>query len=404
MKQLTSLLVFVLATAAYARIETEVSGNLEAQTRQVKNQDKAREELFQNWREEQFHLVYGNLNLKTSFKESRLEANWFVRHSYSELYANRHGNPLNPGPALATQIYTFPNTLVARDVFRLQYQRQENNYYTESILNKLYYEWDYDEHRFTVGRMYINYGIGEIFNPLNPFNQPTGLTFISQVAQGNDGLSFTFYLNEHHTISFFLLGDKRAENYEGQIDHTLWIHGEYQFSDKLQLDYVIGEDQRRQKLGGQILYRLDQANIFGQVLYQSADVRNSGQSHNLWDVMLGMDQQLTSRWHLRAEGGYQKVNRFMATGQLGSRFLPTEYFIAVANQFEIHPLVKVSGTVINDIKSGFTYMLAKTTVDIAKSTELDFFASVPVSKGDQAENPGQYIVTTDFGMALRTFF
>jgi hypothetical protein len=404
MRTLLGLFSLFLIANTHAQVETEFSGNLEAQSRHVKNQEGAKKELLQNWNEEQFHLIYGNLNFKTKFRNSRLEANWFVRHSYSELYQNQHGSPLNPQPALATQIYTFPNTLVARDVFRLQYQRQENNYYTESILNKFYYEWDYDEHRFVMGRMYINYGIGEIFNPLNPFNQPTGLTFISQVAQGNDGFSFTFYVDEHHTISFYLLGDKRPENYSGQIDSTIWIHGEYQANEKLQLDYVIGEDQRRHKLGGQFLYRLDDANIFGQVLYQTENVRNKDQSHNLWDIMFGLDQRITGRWHFRTEAGYQKVNRFREEGVLGSRFLPTEYFIAFANQYEIHPLAKLSGTIVSDIKTGFAYALAKATFSVANNTEVDLFASVPVIKGDQIDNPAQKLVTTDLGLALRTFF
>ena len=107
-------------------------------------------------------------------------------------------DPKNPAvnEYIAPNIFTFPQKLVARDVFKLQYNDVKSDQRSEVILNKLFYEWDYDEHRFMIGRMYINYGQGEIFNPINPFNQPTGLTAISQVAQGNDGFNFEFFVND----------------------------------------------------------------------------------------------------------------------------------------------------------------------------------------------------------------
>jgi len=200
-----------------------------------------------------------------------------------------------------------------------------------------------------------------------------------------------------------LLGDKRIEDYDGTINRTLWVHGEYQASDKLQLDYVIGEDQNRQKLGGQIAYRFEDAMLFSQVLYQSHLV-NKKISNNLWDFMLGFDQQFTSKWHVRAEGGYQKANRSTNDLSFGDRFLPTEYFISLANIYEIHPLVKVSGTVVNDIKSGFTYVIGKSTYNVLENMEAEIFFYVPASKGDSVDNPLQKLVTTDLGGALRYFF
>lgn len=392
--KLLSLLVLFASFSALAKLDADLSGNVEAQGRHTWNNQEAKDDLYQNWDEKDFYLIYGNLNGKVEFNGSRLEANWFVRHSYSELYHDDY---------LATQIYTFPNKLVARDVFQLQYKKQENNYLTESILNKFYYEWDYEEHKFVFGRMYINYGLGEIFNPINPFNQPTGLTSISQVAQGNDGVAFTFYVNENYSVDFYFLGDKSLEGYDGQIDHTMWIHGEYQATEDLQLDYVVGQDQRRLKAGGQINYQFPDVMLFAQTLYQS-DYVNDDESHPIWDAMLGADRQVTNKWHIRFEGGYQKKNRFAQSLDFTNRFLPTEYFAAIANQYDIHPLVKLSATLINDIKSGFTYGLAKSTFNLRKDVEADIFAFSPVAKGAGEENVAQKLVTTDVGLALRAFF
>lgn len=403
MKALIPSVLLLLSSSLAFGMETDVSGNIEAQTRRSWNNDQAKEDLYQDWDEEQFNLLYGNLNGKVEFEGFRVEANWFVRHSQSSLY-NPDAHPVRgDGPYAAAQIYTFPNRLVARDVFKLQHEKQNRDYKTESVLNKFYIEWSYEEHRVTLGRMYINYGLGETFNPINPFNQPTGLTSIQSVAQGNDGGSVAFFLSDKYTVEFFLLGDKRIEGYEGQIDYTYWVHGEYQASDKLQLDYIVGQDQNRQKAGGQVAYRFEEAMVFGQAVYHSHLVTRDP-STNLWDVMFGYDQQLTNKWHLRGETGYQKNNPYSTLTTFGDRFLPTEYFMALANSYELHPLLKITGTIINDIKSGFTYFIIKNTYSVRDNVEAELFGYVPVAKGDSADQPAQKLVTTDVGVALRAFF
>lgn len=387
---------------AFAQVKAELSGNVEAQTRYSWNNEKAKKDLAQDWDQEEFNLIYGNVNGKLEFINSRLETNVFGRHSKSDLYQDPSAPQLNE--YFAPRIFTFPQRLVARDVFKLQHVDEGSDHRSELILNKLYYEWDYDQHRFMVGRMYINYGLGEIFNPINPFNQPTGLTAISQVAQGNDGLNFEFFVNDKYTVDFYFLGDKSIDGYEGQIDRTMWIHGEYQASENLQLDYVVGEDQKRHKLGGQVRYNFSEAMIFAQALYQT-DFVTDKESHPLWDALLGYDQQVTNKWHVRGEAGYQKKNRFLEnTASFNERFLPTEYFIALSNQYEVHPLAKVNGTIINDVKTGFTYFIMKNTVDLGHSVELDIFGYIPVAKGNDIENQAQKLVTTDVGAALRAFF
>lgn len=402
MKFVFIISIFLLLQTAFA-LETEFSGNLEGQVRNSTNNTEAKKApLYQDWDRENFYLVYGNLHGKMDFGESRLEANWFARYSESNLYEPSPIGPVVRDPYLATRIFTFPNRLVARDIFQMQHIDQSGNHQTESILNKFFYEWDDEDQRFMIGRLYVNYGLGEIFNPINPFNQPTALTSTSQVAQGNDGASFTFFMKENHMIQFLLLGDKKIENYEGPINRTLWIHGELQISDKFQIDYVLGEDQSRNKIGGQASYQFEEALTFIQFLYQS-EIITPDPSTQLWDLLVGYDQQLTTRWHIRFEGGYQKQDEYANIATF-TRFLPTEYFAALANVYEPHPLVKVSGTIINDIKSGFSYFIAKGTYSITKSAEIEAFGFSPVSAGDQTDNLAQKLVTTDVGIALRTFF
>lgn len=400
MKNLLVFAFFTIFSIGNANAEASLSGNLEAQGRHSWNNEMAKNDLFQNWDEENFYLFYGNINGKINFLNSRIETNVFGRHSRSDLYKSR---PEPLPPILAPSAFTYPNKLVARDVFRLHHLEETDSSRTEYVINKLYYEMDFDENRFMFGRMYINYGLGEIFNPINPFNQPTGLTSISQVAQGNDGMNYTFFVNDQHTIDFYFLGDKTQEGHENQIEQTLWIHGEYQAKSDLQLDYVIGTDQNRHKLGGQARYNLSEAMIFGQALYQT-DYTDDKESHPLWDILLGYDQQLNDKLHLRGEGGYQKFNRYATLENKNDRFIPVEYFISLVAQYDIHPLVKLGGTVINDIKSGFTYFVTKNTLDLGHNTEVELFAFLPLATGNSPDIEVQKLVTTDIGLALRTFF
>lgn len=397
MKIFLLLCFFSFSQIAFS-VETEFSGNIEGQARHSWNNDLAKEDLLlnQDWEQENFFLVYSNLNGKASFENSKLEGNLFVRHAKSPLYREQY---------LATQVFNFPNKLVARDMFKLQHRHQEEDYQNDSILNKLYYEWTMGSHRASVGRLYINYGQGEIFNPINPFNQPTGLTNISQVAQGNDGGMVKFFLTEEHSVEFYALGDKSINNYEdGEISQTFWAHSEFQWTESFQLDYVLGRDQKRDKAGIQMSYQLEEAMIFTQALYQTELKEDDTGSHNLLDVMLGFDQQLTSKWHLRLESGYQKINRFNSLVSIGDRFLPSEYFVALANQYEAHPLVKLTGTVVTDIKTKFVYLIARSTFDLGNDMEADLFGFSPVVRGDDPENLSQKLVTTDVGVSLRAFF
>lgn len=404
MKSILFILFLILCTPLLAA-DWSFSGNLEGQFRRSWNNPEAQKlpfPLTQDWDQDWFSIFYGNLNPKVEFENSQLEANLFVRHGVSELYRNEY---------LATRLYTFPNKLVARNMFRMTFTDEQDRSLTEGVINKLYYEHSFERVRIMFGRMFINYGLGEIFNPINPFNQPTGLTSLQSVAQGNDGAQFKYFLNDHHAIDLILLGDKTIEN-DKDIDHTVWIHGEIEASDKLTLNYLGGQDQKRNKIGGQLAYKFSDAMAFGQILYQSALIESGwGKSHSLLDLLLGYDEQLSARWHLRLEGGYQQKNRNFAPAATGERFLPVEYFVAIANQFEVHPLLRLTGTVVNDFTTGFTYLLGKSTLSLGNNVEGELFFFSPVAKGrlsdsrgNQANSFAQRLVSQDLGLALRAFF
>jgi hypothetical protein len=72
--------------------------------------------------------------------------------------------------------------------------------------------------------------------------------------------------------------------------------------------------------------------------------------------------------------------------------------------YDIHPLVKLNLTLIEDIKSGFAYLITKATYNFYDSMELEAFWFQPAAKGDEPDNLAQKLVTTDVGISLRAFF
>ncbi len=396
------LLLVAGSARAFEKIEwrdftLELAGNAEAQTRQLTNQPPAQKfPLQQDWESSNFNLGLANLSAKAEFRTARVEANWFLRYTQSPLYEDDY---------IAPFLINFPRKVVARDVFRLDYTRQDGGNRTESVLNRLTYELDGETSRFAVGRMFINYGSGEVFNPINPFNQPLGLVAQSNIAQGNDGMRGSFFLSDDSTLHFYLLGNKRLEDYENQITRTLWLHGEYRFGD-WQLDYVAGEDQKRNKIGFQLNRIVGEGMVFFQFL-ETSSLLNDRPSSQLSDVLLGYDNQLTGRWHLRVEVGHQETDRLALAenpAALGERLLPYEYFVAVANAYELHPLVKAYATVIHDFKTRYVYGLGRLSWSVAKDFEWDFFVNTPLYWIEDETNLVQKSFPTELGTGLRLYF
>jgi hypothetical protein len=390
-------IVLTCSISSASSMKTEIDGNIDAQFRSANNQSDA-ETLGQNWSHENFSLLSTNTHAIFSLKNSKLEINWFNRYSQSDLYKKDF---------FATRLMNFPNQTVSRDVFRLSHKKQSQDALFESVLNQAFYEWDYDDSRFAFGRLFINYGQGEIFNPINPFNQPTGLTSQSNVGQGNDGFKVTIFSDPDTTWNFFLIGDKQVKGNDGSIDATTWLHGEFRLSDIWQIDYVLGRDQMRHKTGAQATYQSEESLLFSQVFYQTEIIDKNIPSTHLWDIMLGYDRRLTTDWHIRVEGGHQKTDQYLTIGnasQFNSRFLPSEYFVAVANEYQLHSLLKGSATVIHDFKSRFGYGLARLAYSFKESWEVDLFGFAPIYRNGNKIAPIQKLFTSDVGLSVRAFF
>lgn len=388
------LLLSFFSFGASAAITFDYFGNVEMQTRHAWSHQAATD-AGESWEQEDFNLLYGNLSGRVGVDQNSIEFNVFARYAHSNLFEEE---------SLNTQIYNFPERIVSRDLFRLTHNEDTNDSRTDLVINKLFYEWETEDSRFVFGRMFINYGMGEVYNPINPFSTPQGITVLNNVAQGSDGLKFTLFPSIDHTINFYILGDKRYYDYDGgRYARTLWVQGEVLIDEKWQAIYIAGEDQKRFKAGFQISYQLAKGLLFAQYL-RSGEPQGEIEGSTFDDYLLGFDRQINSKWHLRIEAGYQKEDLLRDYSVFDERFLPMEYFVALSNIFEVHPLVKVSASIINDPESNFNMVVFKSTYNAYSNFEVDFYALTPVRSDSSEETLGQQVISTDVGLSLRYFY
>lgn len=370
-------------------VEFEISGNVELEKRVIWNSDNSRK-LMQTWDSPaDFHQGYGNLKVQSTFEDSGfIDSNIFARHQSSKLIGKQY---------LIEPTLTFPNKIVPRSLIDLSKKRSKN----EIHINKLSYQREFESFRFEIGRMFINYGHGEIFNPVNPFNHPTGLILINSFAQGNDGTRVTHFATDALTLNYFILGSKKNANNNISAP-TLWISADYQLREDTQVILTGGQDLKRNKLGMEITYMGEDALVFAQSMYAKKR-KNITNSEDLFKMVLGYDQQLTALWHLRFELGYQKEDKSI-DALYSESLISGEQFIGLVNKYEIHPLIKLEGTVTFDPQSDFTFLLIKSIFSVMENMELTLWGSGPINTLSTSENIKQKAVCTNLGASLQYFF
>lgn len=334
-----------------------------------------------------FYFIHGNFNPKLRINKNTLESSVFFRRADSTIYRT---NTLVKEPLL------FPKDLMAREIFDLNKNDSSATYRSDLILHKLSYVYEFEKFRFEMGRFFINYGLGETFNPINPFNLPTGLFVINDISQGSDGSRTTWFVNDNIDFNFYALGSKDYVDTSHSVHPTFYGQMEIR-QDVLQLNFSGGLDQRRKKIGGQISYSFTDYLAFWQTFYQSS----LGLQQGLYDMVLGLDRQVTQFWHARLEASYQQNDK----GEIiSTRFLPQEYTIALAQEFEAHPLVKLKPVLTFDPETYQTYGLFKVTINATQNFDLEFYAMQYLLNRPHKEVIRQKIMSGEVGVRGQYFF
>ncbi len=381
-----TLIIFLVSLSVFSdegsnfSYEGSVGGQLKTMNRRDESPDR--------WPSpENFSLVHGSLNTKTQLDRARIESSFFYRRSASPLFETNN---------FTKELLVFPRELVVRELVDLNKNKNESNYRSDLLIHRLSYEKEWDTVRFELGRFFINYGLGEIFNPVNVYNLPNGLFVINDLSQASDGARTTYFYNENMDFVLYTLGDKDYTKVNHPINPTAMLQATWRYKD-WQFLATGGHDEEREKFGGEVSLRFSDYLGFAQVMYQS----ESPIEQSLTDAMFGLDRQITEPWHMRLEFAYQEQpkNQLIST-----RFLSQEYTWALAQEYELHPLVKIKPVLTFDPETYLLYGIFKASLSLTQNFEIEAFASGNLNSDPTAENTRQKLLTRDLGIRGQYYF
>ncbi len=393
------LSIVTINSYAESDFDAKFSGNIDAQAKKLANPNTADDlgQVWENRREDQV-MVYGNVDAKLTLFKNAVEANWFFRYGQSEIFQDED--------LVASNYSLYPKNIISRDIFKLEFTEENTSTRTESIINKLSYSWGDEEASFTVGRMFIEFGEGYSFNPINPFALPLVFSSQKNIKQGNDGVKYLLSSDPKLRIHLYLLGDKQFTEYDGQITRTIFLRGDWDYSDQLHINYIIGEDQKRHKYGLEAKYSFHQGVAFAQAIKNSQRLdKQSGAAQGLFHYIFGYEKDLTDSWTARLEFGKQDSDSNYPEGDYAQNFLPQKSFISIINKYQATEKVKLTLNNSIDPKSGFSYALLDANYQVYKRLQFHgFFAGTIARAKDEVEYEAQRLLPAELGFGIRSIF
>lgn len=388
----------IISTSLLAKdFNIEFAGNFGLQAKSIKNSQTA-DKFSQDWDKDEAYIGYANMDVQLEVLNNKIDANWFVRHAQSELF-DRDKDYTAPF------YFNFPNRVVSRNVFKLRQIEETDNGVTESILNQFVYEWGDDETSFTFGRMFIEFGEGYFFNPIDPFMLPLTLSTLQGVQQGNDGLSFHFDKKSDLVVNLYLLGDKQFTDYDGRITRTIIIHGDWNYSKQTHINYILGEDQKRHKYGFEIKHGFDSGLIYAQAVRHSQRLDKEEEDDNgLAHYLVGYEKDLTNKLTTRLEFGKHDIDDTFAESAYERNFLPVENFIGLSNMYRFNERNFTIIQGLTDTQTQMLYLQGSYTHQLKKYFEVKVFAKGVVARSKDDDDSEQRTIPREFGMAFQSQF
>ncbi len=204
-RNLTFITLLCLSTlTSAASLEADKRMMIEAQHSTLKSSSIV-DKTDQEFSARDLNSVYGNIGFDLSLFDINFKSNAYFNVSESSLYANQEQ---------AVQNTIFPTVIVTRDLFKGEGLQQTGEDRTQYLINQLEWEYGDSELKFYAGRMWIDFGSGKYFNPLNPFKSSQLLSNQLGVQQAVDGLRWEIARDPKLKLHIYLLADRR---FEGQI-------------------------------------------------------------------------------------------------------------------------------------------------------------------------------------------
>lgn len=403
MSQLKSTLYLMLflfnclATNAFSiEIDAKKDIELEYQTKTL-NQSKNDTNSSSEWDNENVQQLSGHIEFDLSLWDHKFSGSGFFLIAKSELIDEEN----------QTNIYSpYPQYVVGRDLFKLYHQKTTGNTYEYGAINRFEYEWGDDEFSVSAGRLFVDFGHGATFNPINPFHLNTSFSNSSLAKLGNDGMKFKIHRDEQLKINIYIFGDKRFTSYEKKVTRSIILHGDWQLNSDTHINYILGEDLKRHKYGFEISKSLEESMIFAQFIklsqrIDSESAKARGLSHNI----IGVKHNFNSSFKSTLEIGKNEISSFQ--GEVTYiNYLPLETYMAVHSTYDFSEKVSLSINYAVDTKSKFSYLKVELPYNFHKNYQLRVFSSGPASSTDKsvATYAEQSTIPYEFGVALKAVF
>ena len=388
---------------AAENIKLEFSGNLDAQVKQLHNPDSAKslqsQKTADDWQDEGLYLLYTNINAKFLIKKhTKIELNWFARYAQSNIFNSNYQAP---------QYSLYPNQVVARDVFKLEQVDINDTNRIDSTLNRFTYEWGDEESKAKFGRMWVQYGNGMVFNPINPFNYPLMFSTLQNIHQGNDGMEFFFNTDPRLKLYLYLFGDKGLTNDDEQVSRTIILRGDWQYSNRVNINYILGEDQKRHKYGFELNYGLDDGALITQIVRNTKRL-DKDDSEGLTQLVFGIEKDLSVNWALRLEAGHNPQDTQVGNSLYNAYMPPQEKFIALVTSVQFTELVKLRLNLTTDPTTDFSYFHMDVNHQYDDKLQFHVFFSSTLGhselKAIEEQQTAQLALPTEFGLGFRSVF
>jgi hypothetical protein len=362
----------------------------------VINQNNADKDVNPVWDKDKAQMLQGNIGFELNLWSHKFTGNGFFRVVES---------PLLEIDPVSASYSLFPESAVGRDLFKLFHTKTEGDRTEYGAINQFEYEWGDDELTFKAGRMFIDFGEGEFFNPINPFNFVSSLSNNYGTKSGNDGFQFKIQRDKELKLYIYILGDKSFTEYDKKITRTAVIRGEWAFNKETDLNYILGEDQKRHKYGLEIVRRYKKNKFFAQLLRFSQRLDNENpDDRGIVHSLLGVETVVSKKWTIRVELG--SAENPDSSEKLDLRYLPFENIIALRSKYSFSDKLALNLSLVADSSSQASLYKSEFIYSPITFFSIKTFASGPMSTPNTEDGNIATLrkIPYEIGLALQTHF
>lgn len=379
-------------------IEFDKKAFIEVQRSQVRVSDLA-QELGEESDSEVQQMAYGQVGFDINLWGHSIDSNIFFRQTQSYLIENKSN---------VTNYSLYPKRTIARDLFKMEHINETGEDRSELVLNEFSYDWGDDEVWFTFGRMHIVYGEGVFSNPINPFNYSSGFANTYGINLANDGMEFLIGKKDDLKLHIYLLADRSFNNYEDEkVARTIFLRGEWAVNPATNINYVLGEDQKRHKYGVEVSRKItEQRKGYLQLVRYSQRLdKEEVYAKGLTHFLLGYQLEPNTRQAFTIEFGKQQRNTLDQSYD-PINHLPFEGFAAISSRLSHSDKWSSELGFTQDTDSDYRFYKVSTTYDLGKFNNIRLFHTGPLttSTSEDLDYTSQRYIPTETGIAARAHF